>query len=81
MNAPGDFYTDFFDGLVKPTGRIIGELEHVVAYHTQQFEDYSKYAALMFDVDMVKKRHIEQFPKDCAAAFDMGKCLALSVNG
>ena len=76
MNAPGEFYTDFFKGVVGTSDRIIGESEHVIAYHTQQFEDYSKYHATMFDVDMVKKRHIEQFPKDCQAAFDMGKRLA-----
>jgi multimeric flavodoxin WrbA len=78
MNAPGEFYNDFFGGLVGMTERIIGTSEYVMAYQTQQFEDYSKYAATMFDVDMVKKRHIEQFPKDCEAAFDMGKRLAES---
>ena len=78
MNARGEFYNDFFSGLVGTTERIIGPSEYVMAYQTQQFEDYSKYAATMFDVDMVKKRHIEQFPKDCAAAFDMGKRLAES---
>ena len=76
MNAPGDFYKDFFAGLVGLTDHIIGPSEHVMAYHTQQFEDYSKYAATMFDVDRVKKRHIEQFPKDCKAAYDMGRRLA-----
>jgi multimeric flavodoxin WrbA len=79
MNAPGDFYKDFFAGLTGLTERIIGGSEYVMAYHTQQFEDYSKYAATMFDVEMVKKRHIEQFPKDCEAAFEMGKRLAESV--
>ena len=78
MNARGEFYNDFFSGLVGTTERIIGPSEYVMAYQTQQFEDYSKYAATMFDVDMVKKRHIEQFPKDCEAAFDMGKRLAES---
>jgi hypothetical protein len=39
-------------------------------------EDSSRYAATMFDIDMGKKRHLEQFPKDCQAAFDMGKRLA-----
>ena len=34
----------------------------------------------MFDSDMIKKRHIEQFPKDCEAAFSMGKRLAESVS-
>jgi len=52
-----------------------------MAYQTQQFEDYSKYAATMFDVDMVRKRHVEQFPKDCESAFDMGKRLAESMSG
>jgi multimeric flavodoxin WrbA len=76
MNAPGEFYRDMFDGIVKTTSHLIGESEYVMAYHTQQFEDYSKYAATMFDVDMVKKRHIEQFPKDCETAFEMGRRLA-----
>lgn len=76
MNAPGEIYKDFFGGLTAITDRIIGESEHVIAYQTQQFEDYSMYAATMFDVDYVKNRHIEQFPKDCEAAFAMGKLLA-----
>ena len=81
MNAPGEFYTDFFAGLVGMTGGIIGQSEHVIACQTQQFEDYSKYAATMFDEQMVKQRHIEQFPKDCRAAFEMGKRLAESAAG
>jgi hypothetical protein len=80
MNAPGEYYKDFFSGLVGMTSRIIGESDYVMAYQTQQFEDYSKYAATMFDVDMVKRRHIEQFPKDREAAFGMGKRLAESVE-
>jgi len=80
MNAPGDYYKDFFGGLIALTNRIIGESEYVMAYQTQQFEDYTKYAATMFDVDRVKKRHIEQFPKDCETAFDMGKQLAESIR-
>jgi len=79
MNAPGEYYKDFFGQLVGMMGRLIGESEHVMAYHTKQFEDYSKYAATMFDVEMVIKRHVEQFPKDCQAAYDMGRRLAMSV--
>jgi multimeric flavodoxin WrbA len=79
MNAPGDYYKDYFTGLIDLTGRIIGNSEYVMAYHTQQFDDYSRYAATMFDVEMINKRHIEQFPKDCEAAFEMGKRLAESV--
>lgn len=76
MNAPGETYTDYLSGLMGMTKRIIGESEYVMAYHTQQFDDYSKYAATMFDEDMIVKRHAEQFPKDCNAAFEMGKRLA-----
>lgn len=81
MNAPGDFYKDFFGGLVDMADRIIGESEYVMAYQTQQFEDYSKYAATMFDVDMVKRRHVEQFPEDCKAAYEMGRRLAGCPGG
>jgi multimeric flavodoxin WrbA len=81
MNAPGEFYKDYFAGLVGMTDRIIGESGHVVAYQTQQFEDYSRYAATMFDEETVKRRHTEQFPQDCRAAFDMGKRLAQSAAG
>ena len=76
MNAPGEFYKDYFDRQVAMSERIIGESAYVMAYQTQQFEDYSKYAATMFDVEMVKKRHIEQFPKDNEEAKAMGKRLA-----
>jgi multimeric flavodoxin WrbA len=79
MNAPGEYYKDFFTRLIGMTGQLIGESEYVMAYHTKQFEDYSKYAATLFDVVMIKKRHAEQFPKDCEAAFEMGKRLAKSV--
>jgi len=78
MNAPGEVYQDYFVRLVSLTDRIIGESEYVMACQTQQMEDYPKYAATMFDVEMVKQRHTEQFPKDCEAAFAMGKRLAES---
>ena len=79
MNAPGDHYIDFFAGLVGMTDRLVGESEHVIACHTKQFEDYSLYAATMFDPEMIMQRHKEQFPKDCQAAYDMGKRLAEKV--
>ena len=76
MNAPGELYKDYFAGLTALTDRIIGASEYVMAYHTKQFEDYSKYKSGMFDEEMIKKRHREQFPKDCQAASEMGKRLA-----
>jgi multimeric flavodoxin WrbA len=75
-NAPGEFYKTFAEQLVGNTGWLIGDAEYVIASQTQQFEDYSKYAATMFDVNAVKTRHIEQFPKDLDSAREMGKRLA-----
>ena len=76
MNAPGEIYKDFFAGLVGLTDRIIGASEYVMAFHTKQFEDYTKYKSGMFDAAMIQKRHLEQFPLDCQAAAEMGKRLA-----
>jgi len=81
MGAPDDDYSDIYNKLIDEKMRSrFGESEYVYACGTQQFDDYSKYAADMFDVDIVKKRHIEVFPKDCEAAFDMGRRLAESVG-
>ncbi|MDR0287682.1 MAG: flavodoxin family protein [Clostridiales bacterium] len=80
MGALGETYTEVYNKLVNLTSSRLGWSEYVYACQTQQLDDYSKYAADMYDVDMVKRRHIEQFPKDCKAAFDMGKRLAESVN-
>ena len=80
LRSPGDYYNEFFERLTALTGRIIGHSEYTMAYHTKQFEDYSLYAATMFDVDMVMKRHIEQFPIDCESAYAMGKRLASSIH-
>jgi len=80
MNAPGEFYKDYFAELVALTTRFIGESEYVMAYQTQQFEDYSRYAATVFDEAKVKQRHAEQFPKDNEAAFAMGKRLVESLG-
>ena len=79
MNAPGAFYKDYFESVTGLTSRIIGASEYVMAYQTRQFADYTKYAATMFDVDKIKERHITQFPKDCEAAFAMGRRLAEST--
>ncbi len=80
MNAPGEYYKDFFAAHVGLANHVIGDSEYVMAYQTKQFEDYSRYAATMFDEEMIRKRHIEQFPNDCEAAFNMGKRLAESVK-
>jgi multimeric flavodoxin WrbA len=80
MNAPGEYYGNFFSKLTDMTNQLIGESEYVMACQTQQFDDYSKYAASIFDEETIKNRHIEQFPKDLEAAFSMGKNLAKRVK-
>jgi multimeric flavodoxin WrbA len=74
-NAPSSFYTEFYNGMVQTSSRIIGDTEYVTAVETWQFEDYSKYAADMFDVEARKKRHEEVFPQECRMAYEMGKRL------
>lgn len=75
-NAPAGVYSDFYDGMVRSSNRLIGDTEYVDASETWQFDDYSKYAADMFDVEARKKRHEEVFPQDCRKAYEMGKRLA-----
>ncbi|NLV49675.1 MAG: flavodoxin family protein [Clostridiales bacterium] len=75
-NAPGSFYTDFYERLKNTFTHIIGPAEYVEASETWQFDDYSKYAADMFDVEARLKRHLEVFPEDCKKAYEMGRRLA-----
>ena len=75
-NAPAEYYTDYYDSLVKLSERVIGETEYVTAADTWQFDDYSKYAADMFDAEAKKHRHEEVFPVECRKAYEMGRRLA-----
>jgi multimeric flavodoxin WrbA len=75
-NAPAVIYTDFYDNLVKLSTRIIGDTEYVTAEDTWQFDDYTKYAADMFDIDAKRLRHDNIFPEECRKAYDLGKRLA-----
>jgi len=76
MGAPEGSYSGYFEELTASTSRLGGVSEYVAASRTQQFDDYARYGATMFDEEMIRARHLEQFPKDCAAAFEMGKRLA-----
>lgn len=78
-NVPSEFYSEYYDGLVRTSSRIIGDTEYVAAAETWQFDDYSKYAADMFDVNARKRRHDEVFPQDCRKAYEMGKRLAAAT--
>ena len=52
-----------------------GKSEYMTSNDTLLFDDYSKYAASVFDEDHKKKVYVEQFPVDCRNAFEMGKRL------
>jgi len=51
---------------------IVGSGESVVSVDTTQFDDYGKYLASRFNPDEKARIHRDQFPKDCAKAFEMG---------
>jgi multimeric flavodoxin WrbA len=56
---------------------IFGSSESLIAYDTYQFDDYSKYAASMFNEKEKAKWREEEFPKDCQKAFDIGVRFAM----
>jgi multimeric flavodoxin WrbA len=51
---------------------LFGASEILCSYDTFQFDDYTKVVAPMFDPEIKARRRDEEFPKDCAKAFDMG---------
>ena len=53
-----------------------GQWEDMLSTDAHQFEDYSEYAASLFDEAHKKRVYAEQFPVDCRNAHDMGKRLA-----
>ena len=50
-----------------------GKLESVKTCNAYQFDDYSKYAAGVFNVEQKKENYEKQFPIDCQSAYEMGK--------
>jgi multimeric flavodoxin WrbA len=77
MNAPEERIKDFGGQQIAINEFAFkmvfdGTSETVMSFETYQFDDYSKFASSMFDVEMRKKRREEVFPVDCQKAFDMG---------
>lgn len=52
--------------------RIFGYSESLCSTDTYQFDDYSKYASSIFNLQEKAKRRKEVFPRDCEKAFEMG---------
>ena len=79
MNLPKEgesYYTSLFESTSKPFEYLGGSSEYFACFDTYQFDDYSKYAAGIFDVSQKEKLRKEQFPLDCEKAFEIGTRLA-----
>ncbi len=70
LNQMGFRYN--FDLIEMFMKRTFGEVETLLSTDTYQFDDYSKYECTAFDEEAKKQRKIEQFPKDCENAFNLG---------
>ena len=75
-NAPSSAYAEWYERQRKMFESLIGPAEYMDASETLQFEDYSQYAADMFDEAARIKRHDEVFPEDCRRAYELGRKLA-----
>ncbi len=49
-----------------------GKTERLISNDTYQFDNYANYAASNFDEAHKAKVRLEQFPKDCQRAFELG---------
>lgn len=79
MNAPEEYlknYMPMIENNLMAISKLGGTVEHYESCNTLQFDDYSKFHAAVFDEDLKKKIHEEQFPKDLAAAYEIGRSLA-----
>ena len=77
MNVPEVYlestgYRKMFDDNQKLLERIFGNSEYLVSTETYQFDDYSRYASSMFDVEQRKLRHETVFKDDLRKAYEMG---------
>lgn len=56
--------------------KFVGPVQTLNILDTYQFDDYSKYTSAMFDPEAKQKHRDEQFPAECAQAYELGKRLA-----
>ena len=81
MNAPeshfnNSSYRTILNENEESLRHVFGYAETLYAFDTYQFIDYSKYDCDLFDEAHKAQVRDEQFPKDMAKAYDMGKRLA-----
>ena len=80
MNCPKEManqlnYDVILGENVKSLNHIMGYAEGLYIYDTTQFADFSKFNCEIFNEESKAKTKAEQFPKDLAKAFDLGKKL------
>ena len=79
MNAPEEYlpnYMPMIENNLMCISKLGGSVEHYESCNTLQFNDYSKFHAAVFDEELKKKIHEEQYPKDLAVAYEIGYRLA-----
>ena len=79
MNLPKEgeqYYIPLFESNSKILGILGGTTEYIASYDTYQFDDYSKYAAGVFNIEHKNHVRSEQWPHDCNRAFEVRKKLA-----
>ena len=76
-NTPERYKMVHYDTILAPDQQYLeqffGSCEVLNAFNTWQFPDYDKYDSGAIDVEMKKWYRENQWPKDMAAAFDMGQ--------
>ena len=79
MNATQEHFETMYAERMQQSFRVLkklnGEIVEYPCYDTLQFTDYSKYQAGTFDEAHKRQRREEQFPKDLAAAYQIGQKL------
>ncbi|TQD25089.1 flavodoxin family protein [Methanolobus vulcani] len=73
-------YESIFNTMEMVLSRIFGSAESLCVTDTYQFDDYSKYVSTAFNAEEKARRREEEFPKDCAKAFEIGERFAEKVS-
>jgi len=79
MNLPKEgeqYYLPLFEGNSKAFGMLGGTTEYMASFDTYQFDDYTNYAAGIFNIEHKKQVRANQWPIDCEKAYGIGKKLA-----
>lgn len=73
-------YQAMYDGNKEKLERFLGPSRYLVVSEVLQFDDYSRYAAGMFNAEERKQRHLSVFEEDKARARAIGASLLGAAN-